>query len=165
MNLTRSAVRLLRVLLVLLFLAAAIGQTLSWPGKFAYMAREDPDLAHLRWPLTAVAVLGLLAVEVVIVCIWKLLTLVTAGRIFSTDAFVWVDTIVWSLATAWVLLGAGSFAIVLTLYVTPELRDPGMPMMLAGVVLAAGVPTLLMVVMRTLLRQAAALRTDLDAVI
>lgn len=165
MNLTRTAVGLLRVLLVLLFLATVVGQTLSWPGKFAYLAREDPDLAHLRWPLTAVAVLVLLGVEVVIVCIWKLLTLITAGRIFSTDAFAWVDTIVWSLATAWVLLLAGSLAIVVTIYITPELRDPGMPMLLAGVVLAAGVPALLMIVMRTLLRQAAALRTDLDAVI
>ncbi|GAA2719093.1 DUF2975 domain-containing protein [Cellulomonas aerilata] len=165
MNLTHQAVRLLRVLLVLLFVAAVVGQTLSWPGQFAHMASEEPALAALRWPLTAVAVLVLLAVEVVIVATWKLLTMVEADRIFSRDAFAWVDAIVWAVTGAWVLLLGACVALVATIYVTPELRDPGVPILLAGLVLVGGVVVLLMVVMRALLRQAASLRTDMDAVI
>jgi hypothetical protein len=165
MNLTYKAVGLLRVLLVLLFVAAVVGQTLSWPGQFASMARENPDLAHLRWPLTAVAVLVLLAAEVVIVATWRLLTMVKADRIFSTDAFVWVDAIVWAITAAWMLFLGAAAAMAVTIYVTPELRDPGVPIALAGIALVGGMVVLLMVVMRALLRQAASLRTDLDGVI
>lgn len=165
MNLTRAVVRVLRILLVLLFGIVLVGQTLSWPGQFAAMAREEPLLAGLRWPLTIVAVLGLVCVQVVIVCTWRLLSMVEADRIFSTAAFAWVDAIVWAVVAGWLLLAGGAGAIVLTIYFTPELRDPGTPLLLAGVVLVAGVLVLLMVVLRALLRQAAALRTDLDAVI
>jgi len=165
MNLTHKAVGLLRVLLVLLFAACVVGQTLSWPGQFAAMARENPDLAHLRWPLTAVAVLVLVAAEVVLVATWRLLTMVKADRIFSRDAFAWVDAIVWSITAAWVLFLGAAVAIAVTIYVTPELRDPGVPIALAGIVLVGGMVVLLMVVMRALLRQAASLRTDLDGVI
>src|SRR5215217_4802791 len=142
MNLTYKAVGLLRVLLVLLFAACVVGQTLSWPGALANMAQQEPDVAHLRWPLTAVAVLVLVCVEVVIVATWRLLTMVEADRIFGTDAFAWVVTAAWAL-----LLGA-SVALAVTIYVTPELRDPGLPILLGGMVLVGGVLVLLMVVMR-----------------
>ncbi|VTR76151.1 DUF2975 domain-containing protein [Cellulomonas hominis] len=165
MNLTRPAVALLRVLLVLLFLACVIGQTLSWPGQFASLADADPPVSHLRWPLTAVAVLILVCVEIVIVCTWKLLTMVKADRIFSPDAFAWVDGIVWAIVGAWLIFLAGALTVGITIYVTPELRDPGIPVMLGGILLGSGVLVLLMIVMRALLRQAAALRTDMDAVI
>jgi hypothetical protein len=165
MNLTHKAVGLLRVLLAMLFAASVLGQVLSWPGQFASMAQEEPDLAHLRWPLTAVAVLALLCVEVVIVCTWRLLTMVKVDRIFSRDAFAWVDGIVWAVIAAWVLLLGGSVAVGVTIYVTPELRDPGVPLLLGGMVLIGGVGVLLMLVLRALLRQAAELRTDMDAVI
>ena len=73
----RLAVVPLRVFLVVLFGVLVVFQTLSLPGQFAYMARESPDLAYLRWPLTAVSVFWVLCVQVVIVCTWRLLTLVT----------------------------------------------------------------------------------------
>jgi hypothetical protein len=165
MNLTHKAVGLLRVLLVLLFAASVLGQVVSWPGQIASVTQEEPTLAHLRWPLTAVAFLGLVCVEIVIVSTWKLLTMVKADRIFSKDAFGWVDAIVWAVTAAWALLLAASVTVGVTIYVTPELRDPGLPMALGGLVLAGGVVVLLMVVMRALLRQAASLQTDLDAVI
>ena len=165
MNLTHKAVGLLRVLLVLLFAGLVVGQTLSLPGQFAYMAQEEPALAFLRWPLTVLGVFGLLAIQVVIVCTWKLLTMVKADRIFSRDAFVCVDGIVWAISAAWLCYLLASGSLVTTLYFTPELRDPGLPILLFGVGLVASVLVMLMVVLRALLRQAAALRTDMDAVI
>ena len=72
----RRVVIPLRVILVLLFGILVVFQTLSLPGQFAYMAREAPDIAYLRWPLTAVTVFWVLCVQVVIVCAWQLLTLV-----------------------------------------------------------------------------------------
>ena len=165
MNLTYKVVGLLRVVLVLLFAGLVVGQTLSFPGQFAHMAQESPDMAYLRWPLTAFFVVELACIQVVIVCIWKLLTMVKADRIFSKEAFAWVDGIVWAIAAGWLLFAAAAATITAVIYFTPELRDPGTPMLLFGMTLLGSVLVMLMIVMRALLRQAAALRSDMDAVI
>ena len=159
MQLVDRVVIPLRVLLVVVFAGLVMGQFLSMPGQFAYMAREEPDLAYLRWPLTALAFLVIACIQVVIVCTWRLLTLVRSDRIFSDEAFRWVDLIVAAMVAAWVLLtGFSAYAIA-------QADDPGTPILLLGMVLSGGVLILLMVVMRALLRQATTLRTDMAAVI
>ncbi|SCG74210.1 Protein of unknown function [Micromonospora coxensis] len=149
----------LRVFLVLLFGVLLMLQTFSLPGQFAHMAEESPDLAYLRWPLTAVAVFWVLCVQVVIVSTWKLLTLVKNDRIFTESSLAWVDAIVWAIVAAWVVL-LGVF-----LYVGFRADDPGLPLLLFLMVVGVAVLGLLMVVMRALLRQATTLRTDMEAVI
>lgn len=129
------------------------------------MATQSPKAAPLAWALLAFWVLELLCVQVVIVCTWRLLTMVKDDRIFSESSLRWVDVIVWSFITAWVLLLSLSVSLTAFLYFTPELRDPGLPMLLFGVVLIGAVVVLLMVLMRALLRQATILRTDMEAVI
>ncbi|TDE13091.1 DUF2975 domain-containing protein [Jiangella asiatica] len=153
------AVGVLRILLVLLFAGLVVAQVAILPGTLAHLAEEEPDLAYLRWPMLAFSIVELVCVQVVIVCTWKLLAMVKADRIFSEAAFAWVDAIVWAMGTAWVLL-FGVFV-----FVTTVVAGPGLPVLLFGSVLAAGVLVLLMVVMRALLRQATTLRTDMDAVI
>lgn len=153
------AVAPLRVFLVVLFAVLVVFQTLSLPGQFAHMAKESPEDAYLRWPLTALAVFWVLCVQVVIVATWMLLTRVKKDRIFSPASLRWVDAIVWAIAAAWVVL-VGVF-----LYVGFRADDPGMPMLLFLMVVGVAVLGLLMVVMRALLRQATALRTDMEAVI
>jgi hypothetical protein len=153
------AVAPLRVFLVLLFGILVVFQTLSLPGQFAYMAEESPDLAYLRWPMTAVSVFWVLCVQVVIVSTWKLLTLVKNDRIFSEASLAWVDAIVWAIVAAWVgLLGV-------FLYFGLRANDPGLPLLLFLMLIGVAVLGLLMVVMRALLRQATTLRTDMEAVI
>jgi DUF2975 family protein len=153
------AVAALRVFLVVLFGILVVLQTVSLPGQFAYMAEQSPDLAHLRWPLTAVSVFWVLCVQVVIVATWQLLTLVRDDRIFSEAALGWVNAIVWAIGTAWVVL-VGVF-----LYVGLGADDPGLPLLLFLLSTGVAVVGLLMVVMRALLRQATTLRTDMEAVI
>ena len=155
----QRAVTPLRVLLVLLFGILVVFQVMSLPGQFAYMAREDPEHAYLRWPATAVTVFWLLCVQVVIVCTWQLLTLVKNDRIFTDAALVWVNGIVGAIAAAWVVLGA------VFLYVGFNATDPALPLLLSLMVVGVTVLALLMVVMRVLLRQATTLRTDMEAVI
>jgi hypothetical protein len=104
-------------------------------------------------------VFWVLCVQVVIVCTWKLLTLVKKDRIFSPASLAWVDTIVWAIAAAWVVL-VGVF-----LYVGFNADDPGLPLLLFLLVVGVTVLGLLMVVLRALLRQATTLRTDMEAVI
>jgi hypothetical protein len=159
MNLVHRVVVPLRVLLVMLFAGLVVAQVMSMPGQFAHMAREEPDLVYLRWPLTIWSILELLCIQVVIVCTWKLLTLVASDRIFSEEAFAWVNAIIWALGAGWVLF-LGVF-----LYLGFLANDPGLPILMFGMVLVGGVLVLLMVVMRALLRQATTLRADMEAVI
>jgi hypothetical protein len=153
------AVALLRVFLVVLFAILVFFETFSLPGQFAYMARESPDLAYLRWPMTAVTVFWVVCVQVVVVSTWKLLTLVKRDRIFSEAAMGWVDTILWAILAAWVTL-LGVF-----LYFGFRATDPGAPLLLFLLLVGVAVIGLLMLVMRALLRQATTLRTDLQGVI
>ena len=149
----------LRVFLVMLFAVLVLFQVMSLPGQFRYMAEQDPEMAYLRWPATAVTVFWVLCVQVVIVCTWKLLSLVLADRIFTEAALRWVDGIVWAVGAAWaVLLGV-------LLFVGFNASDPGLPLLLFLLSVGVTVLGLLMVVMRALLRRASTLRADMEAVI
>ena len=153
------AVTPLRVSLVLLFGMLLVLQTVSVPGQFADLADEAPELASLRWPLTVASVLVLLCAQVVVVATWRLLGLVRADRIFSEDARSWVDAIVRAIATAWVVL------LGLAVLVGVRADDPAPVLLVSLLLVGVTVLGLLVVVMRALLRQATALRTDLEAVI
>lgn len=159
MSIVHRAVLPLRAMLAASFLLLVVFQTLSFPGQFAHLASEEPDLAHLRWPLTAFTAVEILCVQVVIACTWKLLTMVEQDRIFSDDALRWVDRIIAAIGAFWVLLAA------CFLYVVAQREDPGLPMLLMLLLLGSGTGGMLMLVMRALLRQATSLRTDLEGVI
>jgi len=155
----RRVVAALRVFLVLLFAILVVFQAMSLPGQFRAMARENPELAYLQWPATAVTVFWLLCVEVVIVAIWQLLTLVRRDRIFTEKSLVWVDVIMWAIGAGWLVLVAVSA------YVAFNADDPALPLILMLTGAGVTVLGLLVAVLRALLRQATALRSDMEAVI
>ncbi|GEL21845.1 membrane protein [Pseudonocardia sulfidoxydans NBRC 16205] len=159
MMIERRAIPTLRVFLVVLFCVLLVFQFLSLPGTFRYMAEQNPNDAPLRWPATIIAGFWVLCVQVVIVATWQLLTRVTQDRIFSESSLRWVDVIVGAIAAGWLVLVAVD-VVVLT-----QADDPGMPMLLLLLTTGVTVFGLLVVVLRTLLRRATTLRTDLDAVI
>jgi hypothetical protein len=156
---TRRVVGPLRFLLAVAFAALVPAQVFFLPALSGAMAEDSPELAHLRWPTLVVAVLGLGCVQVVIVCTWKLLTLVEDDRIFSAASMVWVDAIVGAIAAAWLLL-LGTFVWSLV-----GVGLPGPPIVLLLLLVAGAVVGLLVVVMRALLQQATRLRADMEAVI
>jgi hypothetical protein len=155
----------LRFLLVLLFAVLALAQVLlmvvALPSILEETAGEPPELAR-QMTLLAVAVLGLACVQVVIVCTWKLLTLVKHDRIFSASSLPWVDAIVWAIAAACALIVCGAVPVMHYAEVDDAPGLAGVPLLMLVV---AGALGLLMVVMRALLLQATTLRTDLEAVI
>ena len=155
----------LRVFLASLFAFLVLMQVMSLPGDIGHDIQESPGAAHLLWPMLVVAELEVLCVQVVIVCTWRLLTMVKKDRIFSEASLAWVDGIVWSFVAAWVLLLGLSVYLTAFIYFTPELRDPGLPILLFGMVLIGAVLVLLMVILRALLRQATTLRADMEEVI
>ncbi|MEU2347125.1 DUF2975 domain-containing protein [Modestobacter sp. NPDC049651] len=159
----RRVVVPLRVVLALVFAALVVVQTVALPVALRDIATESPELAHLRWPTLAFAVLELLCVQAVIACTWKLLTRVRDDLIFSEQSLGWVDAIVGAVVAAWLLL-LSSLG-----YVTVNGDLPDLPAVLlvlwAVLLLVTGALGLLMVVLRALLRQATTLRTDMEAVI
>lgn len=159
MKITRLAVTALRIVLVAAFLLLVLFQVMSIPGQFAHMAQENPERAYLQWPLTMFFILEVACVQVVIVSTWKLLTLVRQDRIFSRGALVWVNAIVWAIAAGWAMLAALAAVVVL------NADDPGLPLLLLLVLVAGAAVGLVVVVLRALLRQAADLRADMEAVI
>jgi hypothetical protein len=114
--------------------------------------------------MLAVAVLGLVCVQVVLVSTWTLLTLVTTDRIFSAGAMPWVNAIVWAIAVGWAMLLA-TFVCAYYFIIDEVSDDPALPALLLLLLLVGAVLGLLMVVMRALLWQATTLRADMEAVI
>ncbi len=135
--------------------------TFSLPGE---LSDGTPD-ASVRVPVQIVLSLVLLSVLAVIVCVWRLLSLISRDRLFSEASKRWVDVTVWSLFAGWALLAGFALVVTGVILLTPEIRDPGVPMLLFGVVVLASLPMLLMVVMRGLLHQATGYRAELDEVI
>ncbi len=158
---SRLVVLCLRIVLVVAALWLLVLLVLSLPGE---LSDGTPD-ASVRVPTQIVLSLVLLTVLAVIVCIWRLLTLISRDRLFSDASRRWVDAIVWSLAIGWVLLAGFALVVTAVIFFTPEIRDPGIPMLLFGVVVLSSLPLLLMVVMRGLLRQATGYRAELEEVI
>lgn len=119
-----------------------------------------------RIALLVIVVLGILCVQVVAVCVWRLLTMVRRGTVFSHAAFRFVDVIFGAVSIAAVLM----FGIAVIL--APGDIAPGIVLLICGASLMIGGVALLVLVMRALLAQAverdveaARLRSELDEVI
>lgn len=160
MNKTRFAVDLLSVLLIGSLLVILFLQLLGLPWLSGVMADDLPGEAHMRWPILALAILGLGCVQVGTFCTLRLLGFTRRGDVFSPRALRWVDGIVGAFL-------AGSLVCLTTIvYQFYTVTGPPLWILLlfSGVVAGTGM-ALLMVVMRTLLVQATALQTEIDAVI
>jgi hypothetical protein len=155
----------LRILLVLAFFFLLVMEVFSIPGDILHDLGRSPEAAHVLIPMLVVAELLMIGAQVIIVSTWKLLTMVKKDRIFSDASLAWVDGIVWTLVLGWVLFGGLAIYITAIIYFTPELRDPGLPILMFGITLMGAVFVLLVVVLRALLRQATTLRSDMEAVI
>lgn len=163
----RMAVLALRVVIVLMFAAMLALQAAMLP-----LLAVDPDgdvgeLTHLRWPIVVICLLAVAAVEVALVCIWRLLTMVRRDTVFSTAAFRYVDVVIGAAVAGSVL------ALALGTVLAPgEAVAPGI-VLLIGVGAIGGIGiALLVLVMRALLAKAVALdstattlRAELDEVI
>lgn len=156
---------------VILTLRAVIGVALV--GSVVVQAALVAGLRDEHPALAVIGVLWIVAVQVVALCIWQLLTMAHLGTVFSHAAFRYVD----------VVIGAVLAASVLTLSVAVVARQanrsvpgdevaPGVVGLICGLALVIGGVALVVYVMRTLLAQAVALdseakhlKSELDEVI
>ena len=160
----RRVVLPLRILLGIVFVALLAAQIWALPTLLPDLAEPSLEQSFMRWTMLAVSVLGLACVQVVIVCTWQLLTMVTQDRIFSAGSLPWVNGIVWAVAVGWLML-LGTFVCAYYFIIDEVSDDPVLPAVLLLLLLVGAVLGLLMVVMRALLRQATTLRADMEAVI
>ena len=151
---------ILQVLILVLLGLLVASQVLVIPEVARITAVRNPDVAQLEIPgiIGAVVFLGL--VEVTLVCIWFLLSLVQADRIFGVEAFRYVDVILAALIAAGVLILASYIVIVASRAVSLSLTL----LAILGVVVSAAL-ALLVVVLRGLLRKALELEQDLSEVV
>ncbi|MFB9378359.1 DUF2975 domain-containing protein [Kineococcus gynurae] len=162
MAVTPWVIRPLQLLLVTLFVAFVGAQVLLILGSTMLVPAGSPELERFRWAVLLAAGLGLVCLQVVLVATWRLLGLVRSDRIFRPGALPWVDAIVVALVMAWVILLAAAMPV---LQFAQADDAPGLGGLHLMLLLVAAVPVLMMLVMRTLLRRATALTTDLEGVV
>ena len=150
----------LRVALLVLLLGSVLAQVLV-PAYASEVGARFPEVANLVVPYSAAAILFIGCGQVALLVVWRLLSLVDGGVIFTRRALRWVDVITACAAVATVL-SAGVW-----IHMLGFVPGGGGPMVYyLGACVAGGLAfVLLMVVMRGLLESAIADRTELDEVI
>ena len=157
---TMLAIRLLRVALVVLLLGSVLAQVLV-PVYASQVGTTHPEVGYLVVPYSVAAILFIGCGQVTLLVVWRLLSMVNGGAIFTRRAVRWVDVITACGAVA-TILSAG--VMIHMLGFVPGGGGPRV-YLLAGCVAAVLAFVLLMVVMRGLLVSAIADRTELDEVI
>ncbi|MFD7308680.1 DUF2975 domain-containing protein [Promicromonospora sp. NPDC059942] len=152
---------LLRVVIVLLVLGALLTQLVVLPDMAWTLQASYPEAAALRVPTLVVSAIGLVPLQAVLVCVWRLVGMARRDAVFSPSAFRWVDSMTWSAVVA------AAVAVGLLVWLLVQTRDTGVPpgifLTLVGcAVLAVGV-ALLVVVLRGLLVKAVAWKGEATA--
>lgn len=149
-------------------LGVALTGTVFVQALMVWALATDPEDGAL--PLTAlrvIVILGGATVQVVLVCVWRLLAMVRRGTVFSHAAFRYVDVVIGAVVAAALLV----FALAAFLVQGPELEPPAI-LFLGGVGVAVLGVALIVLVLRMLLAQAVArdveaayMQAELDEVI
>jgi hypothetical protein len=163
-NLTLTA---LRVVLALVLAGTLFVQAVMVPVIWSDMDGADADVLAIRVPFVVILVLGIATVQVCAVCVWRLLTLVRRGTVFSDASFRYVDVVIGAITVAALL------AFALGVVLAPgEAAAPGVVLLIGGIGLTILGIALIVLVLRMLLAQAVArdaeassLRAELDEVI
>lgn len=150
-------IRLFRVALVVLLLGTGLVQVFV-PVLASEEAKIFPEVAYLAVPYSVAAILFIGCGQVALLVVWRLLSMVNGGVIFTRRALHWVDVITACGAVATVL-SAGVMIHVIAFVGSPLIYY------LAASVVGGLAFVLLMVVMRGLLESAIADRAELDEVI
>lgn len=156
----RSTILVLKALIAVMIGALVVCQIFVVPWVAAQSAWRYHEIDYLQVPGIVIGILFLVCVQVVMVCVWRLLSLVGKDAIFSERAFPDVD----------VSLGSVGFATLLVLVTLVTLTASGVSnasitlLCILGIVVGVGL-SLLIVVLRGLLRKAYQLELDLSEVV
>ena len=79
-------------------------------------------------PLRVITILGMVSVQVALVCVWRLVTMVRRGTVFSHAAFRYVDVVIGAIVAAALVWFA-----VTVLDAPGQRADPGVTVIMGGV--------------------------------
>ncbi|MFI0776370.1 DUF2975 domain-containing protein [Streptomyces sp. NPDC021212] len=163
----RFFIAALRVGIATAVLAGLFGQIVVIPTTAADEVDRFPPYAPFATPYVTVAIIGIVCVQVALVAVWMLLAMVQRDAIFTARAFRWVDTIIGSAVVATLL--ASGVAGHLALAAIPSPSD-GMEVIgaLGAAVTGTGLGVsfvMLIAIMRSLLRKATDLQTEIAEVV
>lgn len=157
----------LRAVLVASIAGSLFVQAVMIPLIARDLNGADPEVLDLRVPFLTLIVLGIVTAQVVMVCVWRLLTMVRQGTVFSYAAFRFVDIIIAAIAVA-----SGLMFLLGVILAPGEAVAPGVVLLIGGAAVVIAGVALVVLVMRTLLAQAVArdleathLKAELDEVI
>lgn len=106
-------------------------------------------------PLRVITILGMMSVQVALVCVWRLVAMVRRGTVFSHAAFRYVDVMIGAIVAAALVWFA-----VTVLNAPGQRDDPGVTVIMGGVGVAILGIALMVLVLRMLLAQAVARDAD-----
>ena len=122
----KLTVRALRAVLAVVLTGTVLIQVLM---VWTLIGGNDPEDGSL--PLTAlrlITILGLVTVQVVFVCVWRLVTMVRRGTVFSDAAFRYVDIVIGA------IVAAALVWFTVTAVNAPDQRDdPGVTLIMDGI--------------------------------
>ncbi|QTD97181.1 DUF2975 domain-containing protein [Streptomyces cyanogenus] len=161
-KLTVGALR--TVLVVMLAGTVFVQAGMVW----ALVTGSDPEDGALPLtPLRVITILGMVSVQVAVVCVWRLVSMVRRGTVFSHAAFRYVDIVIGAIVAAALVWFA-----VTALNAPGQRDDPGVTLIMGGVGVAVLGVALIVLVLRMLLAQAVArdveaaqMQAELDEVI
>jgi len=158
----------LTVLALRTVLAVVLAGTVLIQALMVWALATKPASGSLPLtPLRVITILGLMTVEVTVVCVWQLATMVRRGTVFSRAAFRYVDVVIGAIVAAALVW----FAV--TVINAPGQRaDPGVTGIMGGIGVGILGVALIVLLLRMLLAQAVArnveaeqLQAELDQVI
>ncbi|MEV5831575.1 DUF2975 domain-containing protein [Spirillospora sp. NPDC052242] len=158
----------LRAVLAMLLAGSVFVQTvMMWLLAIDLEEELDPENAHMRVPILMILILGIATIQVVLACVWRLVTMVRRGTVFSHAAFRYVDIVIGAVTAGALLTFA--FGVVLA---PGEAVAPGIVLLVGGAGVAVLGVALIVLVLRMLLARAVArdaeaarMRAELDEVI
>jgi len=161
----KLTIHALRAVLVVVLAGTVFVQALM---VWTLVSGSDPEDGSLPLtPLRVIAILGMVSVQVALVCVWRLVTMVRRGTVFSHAAFRYVDVMICAIVAA-----AFVWFAVTILNAPGQRADPGVTLIMGGVGVAILGVALIVLVLRMLLAKAVArdveaahLRAELDEVI
>jgi heme/copper-type cytochrome/quinol oxidase subunit 2 len=142
-----TSARLLKVVLSIFFALSLMLQFLSFPGQFRYMAEQEPENANLRWPLTALAFTMILAVQIIVVSVWKIVDALER-ELGKRTQLKFVNFAIAALSYIWLVMASGFILLLL------NADDPGLPVVITVIETAVTSVGLLFLFYRRLLNRA-----------
>ena len=156
----------LRVVLAIALAGSLFVQAVMVPLLWADLEGSELSAAA-RISVVVIVILGIVTMQVTAVCVWRLLTMVRRGTVFSDAAFRYVDIVIGAVSAASLLTFGLGVALA-----PGEAVAPGVVLLIGGVAVVVAGIALIVLVMRMLLAQAVArdveaqgLQAELDAVI